>query len=119
MIVNSDVRGGAVVGGGAVLRGLKLLLQLVCILQVVKGCIRPILTLPDMWCLCSAVLMCWRSSCRVILLVRLRLSRIGVVARGGRHLIRFRLSFFVKRCEWRAWGCDIWGPDRFWGVVVR
>ena len=71
-----------------------------------------------MLCLCSAVLMCRRSRCRVLLLVRLRLSRIGVVARGGRHVIRLRLSFFVKCCEWRAWGCDLWGPDRFWGVVV-
>ena len=110
--MGSDVRGGAVV------RGLELLVQLVCILQVVRGCVRPILSLLVMCCLCSAVLMCRRSSCRVLLLVRLRLSRIGVVARGGRHLIRLRLSFFVKCCEWRAWGCDLWGPDRFWGVVV-
>lgn len=110
--MGSDVRGGAVV------RGLELLVQLVCILQVVRGCIRPILSLLVMWCLFSAVLMCRRSSCRVLLLVRLRLSRIGVVARGGRHLIRLRLSFFVKCCEWRAWGCDLWGPYRFWGVVI-
>ena len=93
---------GSVVRGGAVVRGLELLVQLVCILQVVRGCIRPILSLLVMWCLFSAVLMFMRRSCRVLLLVRLRLSRIGVVTRGGRHLIRLRLSFFVKCCEWRA-----------------
>ena len=66
-----DVRGGAVV------RGLELLVQLVCISEVVRGCIRPIMPLLVMWCLCFAVLMFRRSSCRVLLLVRLRLSRIG------------------------------------------
>ena len=65
-----------------------------------KGCIRPILlSLPNVWFLCSAVLLCWRRRCRVLLLVYLRLSGIGVVARGGRYLIRLRLSFFGKCCE--------------------
>ena len=91
--MGSDVRGGAVV------RGLELLVQLVCILQVVRGCIRPITSLPIMWCLCSAILMRWRSSRKVRLIVHLRLFRVGVVAKSGRHLIRLRLSFLVKYCE--------------------
>ncbi len=88
-------------------RGLKLLERLICILQVVRGCIGPILSLPIMGCLFSAVLMCWRSICRVFVLVRLRLSRIDIVTGGVRHPIHLRLSFFVRCCEWLAWGCDL------------
>jgi hypothetical protein len=32
-------------------RGLELLERLICILQVVRGCIGPILSLPVVWCL--------------------------------------------------------------------
>ena len=59
----------------------------------------------------------WRSNYRVLLLVHLRLSRIGVVAWNGRHLIRHCLPFLVKCCEWRAWGCNLLGLGRFWGVL--
>ncbi len=44
MIVGSDVRKCVVV------RGLQLVVQLSCILQVVRGYIMPILSLPTMWC---------------------------------------------------------------------
>ena len=86
---------GSYVHGGAVVRGLEPLVQLVSVLQEVRDCIRHILSLPIMWCLCSADLMCWKSNCRVLVLVRSRLSRIGVVTGGDRHLIRHRLSVFL------------------------